>query len=67
MNAAGEFQLPRAAIPLGGTQEGDTGFRWGKTPYCRWEGEMIFDGQTAVLSDGVVIDFSDKRAGGLGA
>ena len=56
MNAAGEFQLPRAAIPLGGTQEGDTGFRWGKTPYCRWEGEMIFDGQTAVLSDGVVMN-----------
>lgn len=56
MNDAGEFQLPRAALPLGGTEEGEAGFRWGKTPYCRWNGEMIFDGRTAVLSDGVELD-----------
>lgn len=53
MNAAGEFQLPTAALPLGGSEAGSAGYRWGKTPYCRWAGEMIFDGRTAVLSDGV--------------
>ena len=56
MNDAGEFQLPRAALPLGGTEEGESGFRWGKTPYCRWNGEMIFDGRTAVLSEGVELE-----------
>ena len=56
MNAAGEFQLPRAALPLGGSGEGEAGYRWKRTPYCRWNGEMIFDGSTAVLSEGVEID-----------
>jgi len=56
MNAAGEFQLPSEALPIGQSKEGEVGYRWEKTPYCRWNGEMIFDGSTAVLSDGVEID-----------
>ena len=56
MNSAGEFRLPSVALSLGDTKEEQAGYRWEKTPHCRWNGEMIFDGSTAVLSDGVEID-----------
>ena len=55
MNAAGEFQMPTAALPTGLAGQSENSFRWSKPPHCRWQGEMIFDGRTAVLSDGVEI------------
>ena len=58
MNAAGEFQMPSAALPSGISGRTEDGFRWSKPPHCRWQGEMIFDGRTAVLSDGVEITAS---------
>ncbi len=59
MNAAGEFQMPTAAPSdrIGRASTKDS-FRWSKPPHCRWQGEMIFDGRTAVLSDGVEITAS---------
>lgn len=82
MNAAGEFQMPSAALPtklLGqsdpaaperglsqrpGSKQGESDFRWTKPPHCRWQGEMIFDGRSLVLSDGVDITASLANADG---
>jgi hypothetical protein len=55
MNAAGEFQMPTAALPAGLSDDGTNQIKWKKAPHCRWKGEMIFDGRSAVLSDGVEI------------
>lgn len=60
INAAGEFQVPTAVLPSVSQGDGNLGqpedqIRWVKPPYCRWQGEMIFDGRTAILSDGVEI------------
>ncbi len=54
MNAAGEFQMPTAALPTG-LAGASQKIRWAKPPHCRWQGEMIFDGRTAVLTEGVDI------------
>ncbi len=35
-----------------------TKLTWTKPPLCRWQGEMVFDGKTATLTDGVEIDAS---------
>ncbi len=53
INAAGEFQMPTAVLPSG--SQPDDQIRWSQPPHCRWQGEMIFDGQTAILTDGVDI------------
>ncbi|TWU48796.1 hypothetical protein Poly51_47000 [Rubripirellula tenax] len=66
INAAGEFQIPTAALPTGlapsgndsSTRNGASGFVWTKPPHCRWQGEMLFDGRKAVLTDGVDIEAS---------
>ncbi len=58
INDAGEFQMPTAALPTSVTGESDGNVKWIKPPHCRWQGEMIFDGRTAVLSDGVDITAS---------
>jgi hypothetical protein len=58
INAAGEFQMPTAALPTGLAGDTDSNMRWSKAPHCRWQGEMTFDGRTAVLSDGVDITAS---------
>lgn len=60
MNSAGEFQMPTAALPTGFSQSkpgtpGAKEMKWAKAPHCLWQGQMIFDGRTAVLSDGVEI------------
>ncbi len=55
MNAAGEFQMPTAALPTGLAGQSQEKIRWAKPPHCRWQGEMIFDGRTAVLTEGVDI------------
>ncbi len=65
---AGEFQLPSQIMPSfggttvsAGTLRSTTAepptkastIRWLTPPRCRWQGQMIFDGRTVVLSDGV--------------
>ena len=59
---SGEFQIPTQVLPTGlaanetgSTVNSDSGIRWSRPPYCRWQGEMTFDGQSILLSDGVDI------------
>ncbi|TWT48178.1 hypothetical protein Pla22_51790 [Rubripirellula amarantea] len=53
---AGEFQLPSNALPTGlAGQNGSSKIQWIKPPYCRWQGEMLFDGRKIQLTDGVDI------------
>lgn len=56
INAAGEFQIPTAALPQGLAGQVGGNVTWTKPPHCRWLGEMIFDGRRAVLSGGVDIN-----------
>lgn len=58
MRDAGEFQMPTAALPTGLAGDADAKIEWVKAPHCTWQGQMIFDGRTAVLSDGVQIQAS---------
>ncbi len=58
INDAGEFQMPTAALPTGLAGDSDAKIQWQEPPHCTWQGEMIFDGRTAVLSDGVDIHAS---------
>ena len=53
---AGEFQIPTDILPTGiaNASQPET-IKWTHPPYCRWQGEMMFDGHTIVLSDGVDI------------
>jgi hypothetical protein len=50
--------MPTAALPTGLEGESDAKIQWTKPPHCTWQGQMIFDGRTAVLSDGVDIQAS---------
>ncbi len=63
INAAGEFQMPTAALPTGLAGQPNENIKWIKPPHCRWQGEMFFDGRTAVLSDGVDITASLVNGG----
>ena len=57
MNCAGEFQLPSAMLQQ--TPENESGgLKWVNAPHCRWLGELMFDGDTVVLSDGIDITAS---------
>ena len=60
---AGEFQIPSQALPknlAGATDSGASGssVTWTAPPRCRWNGEMVFDGQKAVMTDGIKINAS---------
>ncbi len=70
INSAGEFRMPTAILPTGLTQTQpvpnnlsnpeqvaapENKIRWTEPPLCRWQGQMIFDGHSAVLTDGVDI------------
>jgi len=64
INEAGEFRIPTAALPDGlsgrqanGDQADSHGSKltWVEPPLCRWNGEMVFDGKTAVLTEGIEI------------
>jgi hypothetical protein len=63
INAAGEFQMPSAALPTGMAGQQSQNVQWTQPPHCRWRGEMIFDGRKAVLSDGVEITAELNRDG----
>ncbi len=65
INAAGEFQMPTAALPTSLTGDKESEFVWVRAPHCRWQGEMFFDGRSAVLTDGVRIDASLRREADL--
>ncbi|NND98081.1 MAG: hypothetical protein HKN47_12210, partial [Pirellulaceae bacterium] len=55
IEGAGEFRMPTAVLPQS-LSGGDTDrIRWTTAPHCKWAGEMVFDGKTATLSDGVDI------------
>ncbi len=58
IKAAGEFRMPTAALPTSLTGDSESQFQWTRAPHCRWHGEMIFDGRSAVLTDGVEINAS---------
>lgn len=58
INSAGEFRIPTAALPAGMNNQPDQKFRWTSPPHCRWNGEMRFDGRTALLTGGVNITAS---------
>ncbi|TWT79391.1 hypothetical protein CA13_07910 [Planctomycetes bacterium CA13] len=57
INEAGEFQIPSQALPKGlsPSDPSTSNLTWTRPPLCRWQGEMVFDGKTAVLTDGVEI------------
>ncbi len=55
IEGAGQFQMPTAVLPQSLTGDGASRFVWTKAPNCKWNGEMIFDGKTAVLTEGVDI------------
>ncbi len=38
--------------------DSDSKLTWTEPPLCRWQGEMVFDGKTATLTDGVEITAS---------
>jgi hypothetical protein len=47
--------MPTAALPSGLAGQPNEKITWTRPPHCRWQGEMIFDGRNAVLTDGVEI------------
>ena len=55
IEGAGQFQMPTAVLPQSLTGEGPGGLQWTQAPKCKWDGEMFFDGKTAVLTGGVDI------------
>lgn len=66
VTGAGELKVPQqllrrsAASQTGGDAEtsplGISSIEWTSAPYCRWGGDMQFDGQTALLTGGVQVD-----------
>lgn len=58
INAAGEFQMPTAALPTNLTGDDADKIRWTSAPHCRWNGEMVFNGRSAVLTEGVDVQAS---------
>lgn len=58
INAAGEFQMPSAALPTNLAGKAEAKIEWVQAPNCHWNGEMFFDGRTAVLTDGVDVKAS---------
>lgn len=55
INEAGEFRIPTAALPAGLPDQPSQKMQWTKPPHCRWNGEMRFDGRTALLTGGINI------------
>ena len=55
IEGAGEFQMPRAVLPQGLSPDESDRIQWTEPPFCKWNGEMEFNGKTAVLTDGVDI------------
>ena len=56
IRGAGEFRMPREILPTGLSGEQDSNqIYWHKPPHLSWNGEMRFDGRTAILTDGVLV------------
>lgn len=64
---SGEFQIPTSVLPGGLSSTGTSAdqdaaianvapaITWSRPPYCRWQGEMTFDGRSILLSGGIDI------------
>ena len=63
MNSAGEFQLPSVIMQDAAEAEDPNAMRWVNAPHCRWLGELLFDGNTVVLSEGIDITASVLSGG----
>lgn len=63
MNSAGEFQLPSAMMQGPAESADPNALRWVNAPHCRWLGELLFDGNTVVLSEGIDITASVLSGG----
>ena len=63
MNSAGEFQLPSALMQGAAESADPTAVQWVHAPHCRWRGELLFDGNTVVLSEGIDITASVLSGG----
>ena len=63
INSAGEFQLPTAMMQGSDESADPNSLRWVNAPHCRWLGELLFDGNTVVLSDGIDITASVVSGG----
>ncbi len=63
MNSAGEFQLPSAMMQGPAASADPNSLRWVNAPHCRWLGELLFDGNTVVLSEGIDITASVLSGG----
>ncbi|MCP4945722.1 MAG: hypothetical protein GY924_27555, partial [Planctomycetaceae bacterium] len=63
MNSAGEFQLPTAMMQGPAESADPNALRWVNAPHCRWLGELLFDGNTVVLSEGIDITASVLSGG----
>lgn len=49
------FRMPVASQQVSTSTSKETKLRWITPPHCRWRGQMLFDGNRAVLTDGVEI------------
>jgi hypothetical protein len=63
INSAGEFQLPSAMMQGPAKSADPNALRWVNAPHCRWLGELLFDGSTVVLSEGIDLTASVLSAG----
>ena len=55
IEGAGQFQMPTAVLPSSLSGDASDQIRWINAPLCKWNGEMVFNGKTAVLTNGVDI------------
>lgn len=63
INSAGEFQLPTAMMQSPVESADPNALRWVNAPHCRWLGELLFDGNSVVLSEGIDITASVLSGG----
>jgi len=61
IQGAGEFRMPTSVLPTALSEGGSQRIQWTSAPHCKWNGEMIFDGKMAVLTEGVDINAALKN------
>lgn len=60
MKDAGEFRLPSSVV-AGQAKTNAPAMRWNQPPHCRWQGEMLFDGETIRVDGGVDVTAQMQR------
>ncbi len=58
IDGGGKFLMPTAILPQSLAANQVNQIRWTQAPKCMWNGQMVFDGKTAVLTGGVDITAS---------